>query len=47
MYKKLKDQGVVLHAFSSNTWETELADLCELKTSLVYIVSSSIARATE
>lgn len=36
--------GVVAHSFNLSTWE---ADLCELKTSLLYRVSSSPTRATQ
>jgi hypothetical protein len=35
------------HAFKPKSWEEEAGDFCEFKASLVYIVSSRTARATE
>ena len=40
---------VVVHAFNASTWEaeTEAADLCKFKATLVYIVSPRPAEATQ
>jgi hypothetical protein len=37
---------VVVHAFNPSSWRQRQEDLCEFEASLVYLVSSRIARAT-
>jgi len=44
IYSKLL---IVVHTFNPSTWESKASELCEFKASLVYIVSSKTARATQ
>lgn len=39
--------GMVVHAFNSNIWEVEVADVYSFEISLVYIFSSRPTRAIE
>ena len=38
---------MVVHTFNPSTQEAEAGNLCEFKASLIYIVSSKAARATQ
>lgn len=45
---KKKRLGLVIHTYNLSTWvKAEAGESFELKTSLLYIVSSSTARATQ
>lgn len=42
-----KKPYVVVYIVNPITWEVEAGDLCEFKTSLIYIASSRTAMATQ
>jgi hypothetical protein len=46
-FRVLYCQAVVVHAFNPSTWEAEAGGFLSFKASLVYRVSSRIARATQ
>ena len=39
-----KRPGLVAHTFNPSTWEQRQAELCEFEVSLIYRVSSRMAR---
>jgi hypothetical protein len=47
LFKNCVKPGVVAHAFNPSTWEAETRWISEFEASLVYRVSSRIARATQ